>query len=203
MSAKSELVIQWVEDDTKSPHENLLAFGFTESVAFAGPFASIGWLKQYLEMMPGLCYTNDMISKDEGSHCKNTFLIYGMLKDKLPAWRAYQIGCSFVEREFEFIDHTLEVDLVGMNSSLMKKYIMFVADVTWQWFGYEPLYKVKNPFPWMDKWSVDGLTSFFEKKNPEYQLAGRKLVHIFLDDNRCKEEAKGRKRLAEEGSRRQ
>ncbi len=183
VSAKAEMVINWVEDDTKSPHENLIAFGFTESVFFSGSFSSIGWIKQFRQAMErGLIWSNDKISTDEGLHCKGSFVIYSYLKDKLPAWRVYQIGAGknlfinkilgFVEKEFIFIEKTLEVDLIGMNSSLLKQYIMFVADVTLRWFGYPALYKVKNPFPWMDKWSVDGITSFFEKRNSEYQLSG-------------------------------
>lgn len=91
-----------------------------------------------------------------------------------------------MEKEFTFIENTLETDLIGMNAGLLKQYIMFIADgkfyfiliyvffsfVTWMWFGYAAIYNVKNPFPWMDKWSMEGITSFFEKRNPEYQQAG-------------------------------
>ena len=183
VSAKAKLVMQWVEDNEKSPHENLIAFGFTESVFFGGSFSSLGWIKQYKQAMErGLIWSNDKIMSDEGVHCKGTFIVYYYLEDKLPSWRVYQIctgineltliAIEFVEREFIFIEKTLKVDLIAMNPSLLKQYIMFVADVTLRWFGYAALYNVKNPFPWMDKLSVDGITSFFEKRNSEYQLSG-------------------------------
>ena len=173
VKAKADLVIKWVDDETKSPHENLVAFAFTESVFFSGSFSALGWIKQYKQAMErGLCWSNDKISTDEALHCKNSFVLYSYLKKKLPDWRVYQIGVEFVEKEFRFIEDTLQTDLIGMNSSLLKQYIMFVADVTFRWLGYGVLYDVRNPFPWMDKWSVDGITSFFEKRNAEYQLAG-------------------------------
>lgn len=138
--------MRWVETDDFSPHENLVAFGFTESVFFAASFSSIGWLKQYLGMMPGLTHLNELISRDEGLHCMNTFEIYKQLRDKLPAWRVYQICCEFVEREFAFVDETLKEGLIGMNSGLLKQYVMFVADVTLSWFKYDKIYNVSVRF---------------------------------------------------------
>lgn len=173
VSAKAATVIKWVEDETRSPHENLVAFGFTESIFFSGSFTSVGWLKVFAHAMEkGLVWSNDKISADEGLHCQAGFAIYYSLKNKLPSWRVYQMCVEFVEKEFIFIEKTLDVDLIGMNSSLLKQYIMFVADVTLRWFGYSAIYNVKNPFHWMDKWSMDGITSFFEKRNTEYQLSG-------------------------------
>jgi ribonucleotide reductase beta subunit family protein with ferritin-like domain len=172
VNAKAELMIKWIEDDDVSPHESIVAMGFGEGVLFAGSFTSIGWIKQYLQIMPGLTYFNDLISRDEGSHTKMSFMVYRLFQEKLPAWRVYQICASFVEKEFVFIEQTLKLDLIGMNSNMLKQYILYVADITLRYFGYEPIYNVKNPFPWMENWSVDGLTSFFEKKNAEYQQSG-------------------------------
>lgn len=95
VKAKADLVIKWVEDASVTPHEKLVAFAFTESVFFSGSFSSIGWIKQYKHVMErALVWSNDKISTDEALHCKNSFTIYNMLRDKLPAWRVYQIGCG-------------------------------------------------------------------------------------------------------------
>lgn len=172
VSAKAQLVMQWVKDVDKSPHEYIVAAGFMESVFFGGSFSSIGWLKQYKHVMEkGLVFSNDKISADEGLHCEASFHTYHLLKDKLPSWRVYQICCEFVEKEFFFIEQTLQVDLIGMNASSLKQYILFVADITLRYLGYAPIYKVKNPFEWMKNWSLDGLTSFFEMRNVEYHKA--------------------------------
>lgn len=94
VSKKAKLVIKWVEDYSKSPHENLIAFGFTESILFSGSFSSLGWIKQFKHVMErGLIWSNDKISSDEAIHCKASFIIYHYLEDKLPEWRVYEI-CS-------------------------------------------------------------------------------------------------------------
>lgn len=122
--------------------------------------------------MPGLCFSNELISRDEGLHQEFTTLLYSKLQNKLPESTIYKIIGDAVESEKEFIADALPVSLIGMNSDLMKKYIEFVADRLLVSLGYNKMYNTANPFDWMELISLEGKTNFFEKRVAEYQKSG-------------------------------
>ena len=150
--------------------ELILAFGCVEGIFFSGSFCAIFWLKKR-GLMPGLCSSNEFISRDEGLHLDAACAAFRHVKHKPTQERAHEIIGSAVEVEKEFITGALPVELIGMNSVLMAQYIEFVADVVLKKFGYEPMYGTDNPFDWMDMISVDGKTNFFEKRVGDYSKA--------------------------------
>jgi len=123
-------------------------------------------------LMPGLTFSNELISRDEGLHCDFACLLYSKLNRRLPQAAVHDIISRAVECEKEFVCDALTVDLIGMNSKMMSQYIEFVADRLLYALGYEKLYKTKNPFDWMEMISLEGKTNFFEKRVAEYQKAG-------------------------------
>lgn len=167
---KAEWALRWI--DKGSFAERLVAFAAVEGIFFSGSFCSIYWLKKR-GLMPGLSFSNELISRDEGLHCDFACLLYTKhLVNKLPKEQVKQIIMDAVEIEKEFITDALPVKLIGMNSDLMAQYIEFVADRLLQELGNEKVYNVSNPFDFMDMISIQGKTNFFEKRVGEYQKAG-------------------------------
>jgi len=138
---------------------------------FSGAFCSIYWLKKR-SMMPGLTFSNELISRDEGLHADFACLLYSMLQNKLPDDVVHDIIRGAVDTEKSFICEALSCDLIGMNSELMTTYIKFVADRLLVALGHPKMYNVQNPFDWMELISLQGKTNFFEKRVGEYQKAG-------------------------------
>ncbi|MBL0072956.1 MAG: ribonucleotide-diphosphate reductase subunit beta, partial [Bacteroidetes bacterium] len=134
-------------------------------------FCSIFWLKKR-GLMPGLSFSNELISRDEGLHCDFACLLYSMLETKLSQERIHAIIRDAVENEHEFVTDALPVSLIGMNSKLMCQYIEFVADRLLVALGYDKIYNATNPFDFMETISLQGKTNFFEKRVAEYQKAG-------------------------------
>lgn len=151
--------------------ERLVAFAAVEGIFFSGSFCAIFWLKKR-GLMPGLTFSNELISRDEGLHCSFACQLYSKLQRKLSQEEIHELIHEAVSVEKEFICDALPVSLIGMNASLMSQYIEFVADRLLQDLGYGPLYESKNPFDWMDMISLEGKTNFFEKRVGEYQKSG-------------------------------
>lgn len=166
---KAEWALRWIENGSFA--ERLVAFAAVEGIFFSGSFCSIFWLKKR-GLMPGLTFSNELISRDEGLHCEFACLLYSMLSNKLPQDQVHSIIRNAVEIETEFITEALPVELIGMNAKLMKRYIEFVADHWLVELGYPKLFNVSNPFDFMEMISLQGKTNFFEKRVGDYQKAG-------------------------------
>lgn len=167
---KADWALRWI--DKGSFAERLVAFAAVEGIFFSGSFCSIFWLKKR-GLMPGLAFSNELISRDEGLHCDFACLLYNNhLVHKLPVEQVREIILDAVDIEKEFILEALPVRLIGMNSELMSQYIEFVADRLLSELGCEKEYNVSNPFDFMDMISIQGKTNFFEKRVAEYQKAG-------------------------------
>jgi len=167
---KAEWALRWI--DNGSYAERLIAFAAVEGIFFSGSFCSIFWLKKR-GLMPGLTFSNELISRDEGLHCDFACLLYNNhLINKLPKEQIKMIISDAVEIEKEFVVESLPVKLIGMNSDLMCRYIEFVADRLLVELGNEKIYNVTNPFDFMDMINLQGKTNFFEKRVGEYQKAG-------------------------------
>merc|ERR1712137_850261 len=167
---KAQWALQWMNDENCFA-ERVMAFAAVEGVLFSGSFCAIYWLKKR-GLMPGLTFSNELISRDEGLHAEFACLIYGMLEHKLPDSVAHTIIRGAVEVERKFICEALSCDLIGMNSELMTRYIEFVADRLLAALGHSKLYHATNPFDRMELISLQGKTNFFEKRVGEYQKAG-------------------------------
>ena len=168
---KASWALKWLNRDLASFAERIVAFAAVEGIFFSGSFCSIFWLKKR-GLMPGLCFSNELISRDEGMHCDFACLLYSKLANKLPQSTIFSIIGDAVAIESEFVKDALPVELIGMNSNLMIQYIQFCADRLLVALGYEKLYNTINPFDWMDMISLQGKTNFFEKRVGEYQKAG-------------------------------
>ena len=167
---KAEWALDWI--DNGSFAERIVAFAAVEGIFFSGSFCSIFWLKKR-GLMPGLSFSNELISRDEGMHCDFACLLYNEhIVNKLPVKTLRKIIIDAVDIEKEFICESLPVRLIGMNSDLMSQYIEFVADRLLVELGTEKEYDVTNPFDFMDMISLQGKTNFFEKRVGEYQKAG-------------------------------
>ncbi len=151
--------------------ERLIAFAAVEGIFFSGSFCSIFWLKKR-GLMPGLTFSNELISRDEGLHCDFACLIFSQLKNKISPEEVTKIIADAVEIEKEFVTVSLPVKLIGMNAELMCSYIEFVADRLLEALGCAKFYGASNPFPFMEMISLQGKTNFFEKRVAEYQKAG-------------------------------
>lgn len=167
---KGQWALNWINEKS-SFAERLVAFAAVEGIFFSGSFCSIFWLKKR-GLMPGLTFSNELISRDEGLHCDFACLLYSMLNEKLSETTIRSIITDAVAIEKEFIMDALPVSLIGMNAKLMSQYIEFVADRLLVALGYSKMYGTVNPFPWMDMISLQGKTNFFEKRVAEYQKAG-------------------------------
>ncbi len=167
---KAKWALRWIEQGSFT--ELLIAFAAVEGIFFSGSFCSIFWLKKR-GLMPGLSFSNELISRDEGMHCDFACLLYNdHIVNKLPKETVQKIIVDAVEIEKEFVTDSLPVDLIGMNSKLMCQYIEFVADRLLVSLGNEKIFNVENPFPWMDLISLQGKTNFFEKRVGDYQKSG-------------------------------
>jgi len=164
---KADWALKWINDDKSSFGTRLIAFAAVEGIFFSGSFCSIFWLKKR-GLMPGLCFSNELISRDEGLHTEFAVLMYSMLEDKPDLTDVIDIIMEAVNIEKEFITESLPCSLIGMNRELMGQYIEFVADRLLQMFQIEPVYKTQNPFEWMELISIQGKTNFFEKRVGEY-----------------------------------
>merc|ERR1711870_15642 len=167
---KAKWAVQWMNQEN-SFAERIVAFAAVEGILFSGSFCAIYWLKKR-GLMPGLTFSNELISRDEGLHAEFACLIYGMLQRPLPEDVIHAIIQGAVDVERHFICEALSCDLIGMNSELMTKYIEFVADRLLTALGHSKLYNSVNPFDWMELISLQGKTNFFEKRVGEYQKAG-------------------------------
>lgn len=167
---KAQWAMKWINGET-SFHERLVAFAAVEGIFFSGSFCSIFWLKKR-SLMPGLTFSNELISRDEGLHTDFACHLYKLMKNKLSKERVLEIIDEAVQIEKRFVSDALPVELIGMNSKMMAQYIEFVADRLIFSLGYQKPYGSKNPFDWMDMISLQGKTNFFEKRVGEYQKAG-------------------------------
>ena len=170
VSKKGNWALRWIENAPTFAHR-LVAFAAVEGIFFSGSFCSIFWLKKR-GLMPGLSFSNELISRDEGMHCDFACLLYSMLKHKLDPKEIEAIITEAVVFEKEFVTDALPVSLIGMNAEMMSQYIEFVADRLLVSLGNEKVYGAANPFPWMDMISIQGKTNFFEKRVGDYQKAG-------------------------------
>lgn len=167
---KADWALKWIEGG--SFQERLIAFAAVEGIFFSGSFCSIFWLKKR-GLMPGLTFSNELISRDEGMHCDFACLLYNEhIVNKLPKATITQIITEAVEIEKEFVTDAIPVKLIGMNAEMMCTYIEFVADRLLFALGNDKVYNVENPFPWMDMISIQGKTNFFERRVGDYQKAG-------------------------------
>jgi ribonucleoside-diphosphate reductase beta chain len=166
---KAEWALRWINNGSFA--ERLIAFAAVEGIFFSGSFCSIFWLKKR-GLMPGLTFSNELISRDEGMHCEFACLLYRMLDNKLSKEAATAIITDAVEIEKEFISDALPVSLIGMNAKLMSQYIEFVADRWLGELGYDKVYGASNPFDFMEMISLQGKTNFFEKRVGDYQKSG-------------------------------
>jgi ribonucleoside-diphosphate reductase beta chain len=167
---KAEWAMRWIGKGGFA--ERLIAFAAVEGIFFSGSFCSIFWLKKR-GLMPGLSFSNELISRDEGLHCDFACLLYTKhLINKLSKKTVETIIKDAVEIEKEFVTDALPVNLIGMNAKLMQQYIEFVADRLLVELGNEKVYNATNPFDFMDMISLQGKTNFFEKRVGEYQKAG-------------------------------
>ncbi|CAI9777260.1 unnamed protein product [Fraxinus pennsylvanica] len=184
---KAKWALRWI-DGSESFAERILAFACVEGIFFSGSFCAIFWLKKR-GLMPGLTFSNELISRDEGLHCDFACLLYSLLRMKLSEDRVKGLIADAVEIEREFVCDALPCALVGMNGDLMSQYIEFVADRLLNALGYSKLYNAQNPFDWMELISLQGKTNFFEKRVGEYQKAsvmsslnGNGDTHVFKID---------------------
>lgn len=167
---KAEWAIKWINSD--SFVDRLIAFAAVEGIFFSGSFCSIFWLKKR-GLMPGLTFSNELISRDEGMHCDYACHLYNNhIQNKVSESRIKEIICGALEIEKEFILEALPVRLIGMNSELMSQYLEFVTDRLLVALGCKKVYNSTNPFDFMENIAIQGKTNFFEKRVAEYQKAG-------------------------------
>tara|TARA_Y100001935_G_scaffold142542_1_gene117804 strand:- start:1174 stop:2151 length:978 start_codon:yes stop_codon:yes gene_type:complete len=170
---KADWAIKWINDKRSSFATRLIAFACVEGIFFSGAFCSIYWLKKR-GLMPGLTFSNELISRDEGMHTDFAVLLFSKLEKKPKRAKILEIFKDAVEIEKEFICEALPCKLIGMNSKLMSQYIEFVADRLLVQLGYNKHYKTSNPFDFMEMISLEGKTNFFEKRVGDYSLSSDK-----------------------------
>jgi len=180
---KSDWAQKWIHDNRSSFATRLVAFACVEGIFFSGAFCSIYWLKKR-GLMPGLTFSNELISRDEALHCEFAILLYSKLLKKMDKSRIHELIKEAVEIETEFICEALPCRLIGMNSEMMTQYIQFVADRLCVQLGYKKIYNVTNCFPWMELISLESKSNFFEKKSDAYALANKNSddAFVFSDD---------------------
>lgn len=171
VTKKAKWALKWCETKYASFAERCVAFAAVEGIFFSGSFCAIFWLKKR-GLMPGLCFSNELISRDEGLHCDFACLLYNKLVNQLPHERIIEMITDAVEIEQEFVSDALPVELIGMNGKLMCKYIEFCADRLLGSLGVPRYYNTENPFDWMELISLQGKTNFFEKRVGEYAKSG-------------------------------
>ena len=168
---KAEWALNWIAADKASYAERIIAYASVEGIFFSGSFAAIFWLKKR-GLMPGLTFSNELISRDEGLHTDFACLMFRHLVNKPTEERIKEIVCEAVQIETEFLTEALPVRLIGMNCHLMTVYIQYVADRLLTELECSKVFNVENPFDFMENISLDGKTNFFEKRVGEYQKAG-------------------------------
>ncbi|XP_023144929.1 ribonucleoside-diphosphate reductase subunit M2 [Amphiprion ocellaris] len=168
---KADWALNWIGNKNATYGERVVAFAAVEGIFFSGSFAAIFWLKKR-GLMPGLTFSNELISRDEGLHCDFACLMFKHLLNKPSTETVTTIIRNAVEIEQEFLTEALPVKLIGMNCELMKQYIEFVADRLLLELGFSKIYRVENPFDFMENISLEGKTNFFEKRVGEYQRMG-------------------------------
>lgn len=164
---KASWAFKWIESNSTFG-QRLIAFAIVEGVFFSGSFCSIFWLKKR-NLMPGLCDSNELISRDEGMHTDFACLMYKQIENKLDYKTVKSMFVEAVEIEREFICESLPCSLLGMNKDLMTQYIKFVADRLLVTLGYQKIWLVENPFDFMESISMEGKTNFFESRPTQYQ----------------------------------
>jgi ribonucleoside-diphosphate reductase subunit M2 len=179
---KSDWAQKWMHDNRSSFATRLVAFACVEGIFFSGAFCSIYWLKKR-GLMPGLTFSNELISRDEALHTEFAVLLYNKLQKKMPKSRIHEIIKEAVDIEIEFICDALPCRLIGMNSTLMTQYIQFVADRLCLQLGYDKIYNVGNPFDFMELISLESKTNFFEKRVDSYALAEKTKADDVFDFN--------------------
>jgi ribonucleoside-diphosphate reductase subunit M2 len=175
---KSDWAQKWIHDNRSSFATRLVAFACVEGIFFSGAFCSIFWLKKR-GLMPGLTFSNELISRDEALHCEFAILLYSKLVKKMDKVRIHEIIKEAVEIETEFICEALPCKLIGMNAELMTQYIQFVADRLCIQLGYKKIYNVENCFDWMQMISLESKCNFFEKRVSDYALANKSAENAF------------------------
>jgi ribonucleoside-diphosphate reductase subunit M2 len=166
---KADWALKWIHDKRSSFATRLIAFACVEGIFFSGAFCSIFWLKKR-GLMPGLTFSNELISRDEALHTEFAILLYSKLTKKLKPAKIHSIIQEAVDIEKEFICDALPCRLIGMNSKMMSEYIEFVADRLCLQLGVDKIYNSANPFEFMEMISIDGKTNFFEKRVSDYAL---------------------------------
>ena len=184
IAKKAKWALKWIDDINSNFATRLIAFACVEGIFFSGSFCAIYWLKKR-GLMPGLTFSNELISRDEGLHTDFACLLYSMLNNKLDEKTVHTIIKDAVTIEKEFINESISCSMIGMNSMLMSQYIEFVSDRLLLQMGYNKLYKSENPFDFMELISMENKTNFFEKRVAEYSLAnvGEQTKISFDDDN--------------------
>ena len=177
VTKKAEWALRWISNGSFA--ERLVAFAAVEGIFFSGSFCSIFWLKKR-GLMPGLTFSNELISRDEGMHCDFACLLYSQLENKLPEQQVKDIIMNAVAIEKIFVSDAIPVRLIGMNAEMMCTYIEFVADRLLVALGYSKVYNAVNPFDFMELISLQGKTNFFEKRVGEYKKSS---VGVGKDDN--------------------
>ena len=177
---KSDWAQKWIKDNRSGFATRLVAFACVEGIFFSGAFSSIFWLKKR-GLMPGLTFSNELISRDEALHTEFAVLLYDKLENKLKKSKVHEIIREAVEIETEFICDALPCRLIGMNSMMMTQYIQFVADRLCVQLGYDKIYNVTNSFDFMDMISLESKTNFFEKRVSEYALADKTVDDTTFD----------------------
>ncbi|KAM9703511.1 ribonucleoside-diphosphate reductase subunit M2 isoform 1-T2 [Menidia menidia] len=168
---KADWALQWIGNQDAAYGERVVAFAAVEGIFFSGSFAAIFWLKKR-GLMPGLTFSNELISRDEGLHCDFACLMFRHLQNKPSPETVTRIIRDAVQIEQEFLTEALPVKLIGMNGQLMEQYIQFVADRLLLELGVAKVYRAENPFDFMENISLEGKTNFFEKRVGEYQRMG-------------------------------
>jgi ribonucleoside-diphosphate reductase subunit M2 len=179
---KADWAQKWIHDNRSSFATRLVAFACVEGIFFSGAFCSIFWLKKR-GLMPGLTFSNELISRDEALHCEFAILLYSKLQKKIEKNRINEIIKEAVDIETEFICEALPCKLIGMNSEMMIQYIKFVADRLVVQLGYKKIYNVVNPFEFMELISLEAKTNFFEKRLDSYALANKSNTDIAFELN--------------------
>jgi len=169
---KADWAKKWIADNRSSFPARLVAFACVEGIFFSSSFASIYWIKKR-GLMPGLTFSNELISRDEALHTEFAILLYTKLQKKLHKKRIVEIITEAVEIEKEFITDAIPCRMIGMNAQLMTQYIEFVADRLCVQLGYEKIYNAQNPFDFMELISIESKVNFFERTNAEYALANK------------------------------
>jgi ribonucleoside-diphosphate reductase subunit M2 len=169
IAEKANWALKWIESDENYAHR-LIAFAIMEGVFFSGSFCAIFWLKKR-NIMPGLCASNELISRDEGSHMNFAILLYSKLKNKVTEFDVHNMFKEAVDIEIKFICESLPCSLLGMNSDLMTQYIKFVADRLLVDLGYSKIWNTVNPFDFMESIGMEGKKNFFEGRPTQYQKA--------------------------------